>query len=81
MFGGIGMAELMIIMLVVLIFFGPKKIPELARGLGKGLSELRRAAEDVKQELDIDNFDQPKIDYKKQNNTYDFHGSDDKDLK
>lgn len=65
MFGSIGMPELMVILLLVLILFGPKRIPELARGLGKGLNELRRAAEDVKQELELNEYDPPqKIDRK-----------------
>jgi len=59
MFGSIGMTELLTILLLVLILFGPKRIPELARSLGKGLNELKRAAEDVKQELELDDFDHP----------------------
>lgn len=54
MFGQIGMSELLVILVVVLLVFGPKKIPELARGLSRGLSEFKRAAEEVKQELSID---------------------------
>ena len=57
MFGAIGMQELLIIFLVTLILFGSKQLPELARGLGKGLREFRRAAEDVKRELDLDELD------------------------
>ncbi|MCA9744143.1 twin-arginine translocase TatA/TatE family subunit [candidate division KSB1 bacterium] len=57
MFGSIGMTELLTILLLVLILFGPKRIPELARSLGKGLNELRRAAEDVKNELDLNDID------------------------
>ena len=48
---GIGLPELIIIAIVALIVVGPKKLPDLARSLGKGLSEFRRAADDVK-----DNF-------------------------
>ena len=59
MFGSIGMTELLTIMLLVLILFGPKRIPELARSLGKSLNELKRAAEDVKHELDLDDIDKP----------------------
>ena len=62
MFGSIGMTELLTILLLVLILFGPKRIPELARSLGKGLNELRRAAEDVKNELDLNDIDkQPEL--------------------
>jgi len=42
---------LMLIMLVVVIFFGPKKIPEIAKGLGKGIAEFKRAMRDVQSEL------------------------------
>ncbi|MFQ5629252.1 MAG: twin-arginine translocase TatA/TatE family subunit [bacterium] len=59
MFGSIGMTELLTLLLLVLILFGPKRIPELARSLGKSLNELKRAAEDVKQELELDDFDKP----------------------
>jgi len=54
MFGNLGFSELLLIMLIVLLLFGPKKLPELARGLGKGLNEFKRAANDVKNELTID---------------------------
>lgn len=53
MFPGIGMSEILVIVLVVLILFGSKRLPELARGLGKGMREFRKAAEDVKREIDI----------------------------
>jgi len=51
MFENIGFPELMLIMLVVVIFFGPKKIPEIAKGLGKGIAEFKRAMSDVQSEL------------------------------
>lgn len=53
MFGNIGMSELLIILIVVLLLFGPKKLPELARGLGRGIQEFKKAADDVKRELDV----------------------------
>ena len=43
MIGNIGMTELLLILLVVLILFGAKRIPELARGLGKGIREFKEA--------------------------------------
>jgi sec-independent protein translocase protein TatA len=43
--------EIVIIALAVLILFGSKKIPEMARGLGKGMREFRKAADDIKREL------------------------------
>ena len=54
MFGNIGMTELLVIFIVVMLLFGPKKIPELARGLGRGLQEFKKAAEDVKKELTVE---------------------------
>ncbi len=53
MFPGIGMSEVMIIMVVVLLLFGSKRLPELARGIGKSMREFKKAAEDVKKEIDI----------------------------
>ena len=47
----IGGPEIVIIMLVVVMLFGSKKIPELARGLGKGLRELKDASDDIKREI------------------------------
>ena len=47
---GIGTTELVIIFLVTLIVLGPKKIPELARGIGRGMAELRRALESAERE-------------------------------
>lgn len=53
MFGNIGMSELMIVLIVVLLLFGPKKLPELARGLGRSINEFKKAADDVKKELNV----------------------------
>ena len=50
MFGNIGGSELFLILLVILIFFGAKKLPDLARGLGQGIREFRKAARDVQDE-------------------------------
>ncbi len=48
---GIGMPELLLILAVALIVLGPKKLPELARALGKGLAEFRRATDELKDEF------------------------------
>jgi sec-independent protein translocase protein TatA len=50
--GNIGGQELFLILLIVLVFFGAKKLPELARGLGQGIREFRKAARDVKDEVE-----------------------------
>lgn len=57
--------EWIIIVLVILLFFGAKRIPELARGLGKGISEFRKASDDIKKEIekgkdDLDEATSPK---------------------
>jgi sec-independent protein translocase protein TatA len=48
---GIGMPELMVILVVALVLLGPKRLPEVARYLGKGLAEFRRATSDINEEL------------------------------
>ncbi|GBU24009.1 twin-arginine translocation protein TatA [Fibrobacteria bacterium R8-3-H12] len=45
--GFIGVQELLVILLIVLVLFGAKKIPELARGLGIGLKEFRKATKEI----------------------------------
>jgi sec-independent protein translocase protein TatA len=47
----IGGSEIFFILLIVLLFFGSKRIPEIARGLGKGLREIRDAANGIEKEL------------------------------
>ena len=50
---GIGMQEIIIILVVALIIIGPKKLPDLARALGRAMGEFRKAADDLKDNLDI----------------------------
>lgn len=49
---GIGMPELMVIMVIALIVIGPQKLPELAKSLGKGLAEFKRATDDFKRSIE-----------------------------
>ncbi len=67
MFENIGMGELLIILVVVLILFGGKKIPEIARNLGKGISEFKKGVNDLKNEISINDEDVNKPDSKKLN--------------
>ncbi|MCS6925969.1 MAG: Sec-independent protein translocase protein TatB [Candidatus Binatia bacterium] len=48
---GIGVPELLVIMIVALIVLGPKRLPEVAKGLGRALAEFRRATSDLSEEL------------------------------
>ena len=52
MFGSIGMPELIIIFVIALIIFGPRKLPELGRSLGKSLGEFKRASNELRNTLD-----------------------------
>jgi len=57
MFGSIGLPEITIIMLIALLIFGPKKLPEIGRSLGSAMRELRKAARDFSssiEQLDVD---------------------------
>ncbi|MCP4037107.1 MAG: twin-arginine translocase TatA/TatE family subunit [bacterium] len=51
---GIGPVELGVVLVVALLVMGPKKLPELARTLGRGLAEFRRASNDLKRSMDFD---------------------------
>ena len=52
MFGSIGMPELIIIFVIALVIFGPRKLPELGRSLGRSLSEFKRASNELKSTLE-----------------------------
>lgn len=51
---GIGMPELIIILVIALIVIGPSKLPDLAKALGKGMAEFRKATQEIKESLDLD---------------------------
>ncbi len=52
MFGSVGMPELLIIFVIALIIFGPRKLPELGKSLGRSLSEFKRASNDLRNTLE-----------------------------
>ncbi|GBD88573.1 sec-independent protein translocase protein TatAd [bacterium BMS3Abin03] len=62
MFGNLGAGEIILILLVILILFGAKKIPELARGIGKGMSEFKKGLKEVEDEIKTVDKDTKKID-------------------
>lgn len=49
---GIGFQEILLVLLIALIFFGPKKLPDLARSLGRGVAEFKKAADEVKRSFE-----------------------------
>jgi sec-independent protein translocase protein TatA len=65
MFENIGSGELLIILLVILVLFGGKKIPEIAQGIGKGMREFKKAVNSVEDQIkevkNIDKKDQDEI--------------------
>lgn len=65
MFGNLGAGEIILIILVILILFGAKKIPELARGIGKGMSEFKKGLKDVENEIKNPDNDTKKTETKK----------------
>ena len=54
---GLGGGEIILILFIILLLFGAKKLPELAKGLGKGINEFKKASKDIKDEVEqaIDN--------------------------
>jgi sec-independent protein translocase protein TatA len=52
MFDNLGGGEILLILVVIVIFFGPKKIPEIAKGLGKGIREFREATRGIRETVE-----------------------------
>ena len=65
MFGNLGAGEIILILLVILLLFGAKKIPELAKGLGKGMSEFKKGLKDVEDEIKNADKESSKVEDKK----------------
>lgn len=51
---GLGMTELLVILMVALIFIGPKKLPDLAKSLGKAMNEFKKATTEIKESIEFD---------------------------
>jgi len=51
---GLGLPELIVIFVIALVVFGPKKLPDLGRALGKGIAEFKRATEEVKETIETE---------------------------
>lgn len=58
--GGLGMQEVLLIALVVLLFFGGKKIPELMNGLGKGVRSFKEGMNDIKKDIEEESTEKKK---------------------
>ena len=63
MFGSLGMPELIVIFVIALIIFGPRKLPELGRSLGRSLAEFKRASNELKSTLEEEiRLDEQRVD-------------------
>ena len=49
---GLGTMEILVILFIILLLFGAKKLPELAKGLGKGIKEFKKASNEIKEEVE-----------------------------
>jgi len=56
---GLGPWELLVIFVVIIILFGPKRLPELARSLGRSIKEFKHASQGLREELDLNHLDEP----------------------
>jgi len=69
MFGNIGLPELLIILAIALLIFGPKKLPEVGRSIGRALREFRKTSDEIKEkieeEIQVDEFKDIKEEFKK----------------
>jgi len=52
MFGNIGFPELLIILIIALLIFGPKKLPEVGRNIGRAIREFRRASDELREKIE-----------------------------
>ena len=59
MFGQIGMQEIILILFILLLLFGAKRLPELGQSLGKGIREFKRGVSDIKEDLEEESKKKP----------------------
>ena len=59
MFGQIGMQEIILILFILLLLFGARRLPELGQSLGKGIREFKRGLNEIKEDLDEDTKKKP----------------------
>jgi sec-independent protein translocase protein TatA len=60
MFGSLGAGEIVLIVVAILILFGAKKIPEFAKGIGKGMREFKKAVKEVEDDIKLEDGDDNK---------------------
>jgi sec-independent protein translocase protein TatA len=69
MFGNIGFPELIVIFAIALLIFGPKKLPEVGRSIGRALREFRKTSDEIKEkieeEIQVEEFKDIKEEFKK----------------
>jgi sec-independent protein translocase protein TatA len=72
---GIGMPEMIIILVIALVVIGPKKLPELAKSLGKGLAEFKKASDGFQRSVqeEASRIEEPKIEAPKNNEAAQMH--------
>ncbi|OQY26938.1 MAG: Sec-independent protein translocase TatA [Candidatus Cloacimonetes bacterium 4572_55] len=58
--GGIGVQELLVVMLIILLLFGAKRLPEIGRAFGSGIREFKRATREITSEINIEEDDAKK---------------------
>ncbi|UCE17775.1 MAG: twin-arginine translocase TatA/TatE family subunit [Gemmatimonadota bacterium] len=69
MFGGaIGPGEILIVLFVILLLFGAKRLPELARGMGKGIREFKKATSGIEEEMKLEEKTKEKTEEKTKEN-------------
>ena len=66
---GLGTPEIILIFLAILLIFGAKRIPEIARGLGKGIKEFKDATTEIKREIDTSDSPRPRVQTPQQTTT------------